>query len=131
MKASLSLALLAVSAALTQAADPLELNKGIHLLLDYHFIARSDGVVRQVVPPQRSLSEPIVTGAIEHQNWQPFFTVLHDASAKKPFRMWYNVDTVDDPADGNFFGVTGHLDSTDGIRWPGPYERLNSLTVDG
>jgi len=45
--------------------------------------------------------------------------------------MWYNVDVVDNPADGEFFGVSGHLDSADGIRWPGPYTRLTSLTADG
>lgn len=112
---------------------PLNLDKGVHLLLDDHFIARSTGVERTVIAPQRFLSEPIVTGSAEHQNWQPFFTVLRDptASSSKPFRMWYNVDVVDDPVDGAFFGITGHLDSADGIQWPGPYERMNSLTVDG
>jgi hypothetical protein len=59
--------------------------------------------------------------------------VLHDAAApaQKRFRMWYNVDVVDDPTDGVWFGKTGYLESADGIRWPGPYERLNSLTEDG
>lgn len=45
--------------------------------------------------------------------------------------MWYNVDVVDDPSDGAWFGKTGCLESADGIHWPGPYRRLNSLTEDG
>ena len=109
------------------------LESGPHLLLDDHLIARSIGVERKVNSPERFLNGPVVTGAPEHQNWQPFLTVLHDPAAKGEtrFRMWYNVDTIDDPADGEFFGVSGHLTSQDGIHWPGPYTRLNSLTVDG
>jgi hypothetical protein len=116
------------------AADkPIALGNGPHLLLDDHLVARSDGVQRKVIQPERFLDEPIVTGALEHQNWQPFFTVLHDAArpAHERFRMWYNVDVVDDPRDGEWAGKTGLLISADGIRWPGPYERLNSLTEDG
>jgi hypothetical protein len=45
--------------------------------------------------------------------------------------MWYNVDVVDDPKDGEFSGATGYLESVDGVRWPGPYERLTSLPSDG
>lgn len=113
--------------------QPIRVEKGVHLFLDDHFIEKSAGVDRKVTPPQRFLSEPIVTGAPEHQNWQPFFTVVHDpqATAGRPFRMWYNADVVDDPTDGAFFGKTALLESTDGIRWPGPYLRLNSLTEDG
>src|SRR5688572_20472880 len=80
------------------SSKPLAVRKGVHLLLDDYLIASSSGVARRVMSPQRSLSEPIVTGALEHQNWQPFFTVLHDPAATKPFRMWYNVDAVDDLA---------------------------------
>ncbi|MDB5337615.1 MAG: hypothetical protein JWN70_3234 [Planctomycetaceae bacterium] len=114
-------------------AKPIVLDKGVHLLLDDHLIASSVGVNRKVISPQRFLTDPVVTGGLEHQNWQPFITVLRDPATPsgKPFRMWYNVDAVDDPADGAYFGVTGYLESSDGIRWPGPYERLNSLTVDG
>ena len=113
--------------------EPIVLEKGVHLLLDDHLIARSEGVARKVIPPQRFLTEPIVTGELPHQNWQPFFTVLHDpaVSTRKPFRMWYNVDVIDNPADGEWFGATGYLESSDGIRWPGPYERLTSLKDDG
>jgi hypothetical protein len=112
---------------------PLTLAKGVHLLVDNHLIARSENVQRKVVQPQRFLSEPIVTGSPDHQNWQPFLTVLHHESApdEKQFRMWYNVDVVDDPRDGQWFGKTGYLQSADGIHWPGPYQRLNSLTEDG
>lgn len=115
-----------------EAPKPIPLEIGVHLLLDDYFIARSTNVERRVIPPQRFLDAPVVTGSLEHQNWQPFFTILHDPAAKKnPFRMWYNVDVVDDPADGAYFGATGLLHSTDGIRWPGPYERLTSLASDG
>lgn len=115
------------------AARPLVLGRGPHLLVDDRLIARSVGVVRKVNSPQRILEGPVVTGALEHQNWQPFFTVLYDPGARKdkPFRMWYNVDVVDDPADGAWFGKTGYLESADGIGWPGPYRRLDSLKEDG
>jgi hypothetical protein len=113
--------------------NPLVLPRGPHLLLDDHLIADSEGIERKVIPPQRFLDHPIVTGAVEHQNFQPFLTVLHDpaAPAQGRFRMWYNVDVVDDPADGAWFGKTGYLESADGVHWPGPYRRLNSLTEDG
>ena len=116
-----------------QAQEARRLGAGPHLLLDDYLIARTSGVERRVNPPQRFLAGPIVTGDPEHQNWQPFLTVLHDAAAPEGsrFRMWYNVDAVDDPADGNFFGVSGHLASPDGIHWPGPYTRLTSLTIEG
>jgi hypothetical protein len=104
-----------------------------HLLVDDFLIAESEGVERKVIPPERSLDGPVVTSTLEHQNWQPFLTVLYDPAAppRKPFRMWYNADVVDDPTDGAFSGKTAYLDSSDGIHWPGPYERLDSLTVDG
>lgn len=116
-----------------EAREPIVLKKGPHLLLDDHLIARSVGVERKVIQPQRFLDGPIVTGALEHQNWQPFFTVHHDptSSREKPFRLWYNVDVIDDPRDGEWYGATGLLESSDGIRWPGPYERLTSLKDDG
>lgn len=115
------------------AEQPLRIDAGPHLLLDDHLLAQSAGVERKVNSPRRFLKEPVVTGAPQHQNWQPFLTVLHDpdATAKMRFRMWYNVDAVDDPGDGEFFGVSGHLESADGVHWPGPYSRLTSLTTDG
>ncbi len=116
----------------TDVRKPIPLENGVHLFLDNHFIARSVGVERKVLSPQRFLEGPIVTGKLEHQNWQPFLTVLRDpAKTERPFRMWYNVDVVDDPADGAYYGVTGYLESPDGIHWPGPYERLPSLNDDG
>lgn len=115
--------------------EPITLKKGPHVLIDDHLIERSIGVERKVVQPRRFLDNPVVTSAVEHQNWQPFLTVLHDPDParprEKPFRMWYNVDTVDDPRDGEWFGATGHLESADGIHWPGTYQRLNSLKADG
>src|SRR5262245_37795216 len=109
------------------------LSRGVHLLLDDELIARSVGVERKVIPPRRMLEGPVVTSGVEHQNWQPFLTVLRDPSAPagKRFRMWYNADVVDDPADGAFCGVTAFLESADGIHWPGPYRRLTSLPDDG
>jgi hypothetical protein len=109
------------------------LKAGPHLLIDEFLIAKSERVERTVNPPKRFLKQPVVTGALEHQNWQPFMSVIHDPalSSDKPFRMWYNVDVVDDPADGNFFGATGLLESADGVHWPGPYTRLTSLPIEG
>jgi len=126
-------ALLAATTEPLSAAEPLAVSTGIHLLLDDHFIAESKGVVRRLMTPERFLDAPIITGELKHQNWQPFLTVLHDAAqpAERRFRMWYNVDVLDDPRDGEFSGVTGYLESADGVRWPGPYTRLKSLTVDG
>jgi hypothetical protein len=114
-------------------SEPLALSKGPHLLLDDYLIAESKGVERKVVPPARFLDGPIVTGSLDHQNWQPFLTVLHDpeAATGKQFRMWYNVDVVDDPRDGQWYGKTGYLESADGVHWPGPYQRLETLTEDG
>lgn len=113
--------------------SPIELHRGPHLLIDDYLIARSTGIERKVVSPRRFLTEPIVTGSVEHQNWQPFFTVLHDADAprEKRFRMWYNADVLDDPGDGEFFGKTAYLESDDGVHWPGPYRRMETLVEDG
>ena len=112
---------------------PIALSKGPHLLIDDYLIAKSEGVERKVVQPKRFLKEPVVNGSVDHQNWQPFLTVLQDPSlpAEKRFRLWYNVDTVDDTEDGNFFGASGLLESADGVHWPGPYQRLESLKADG
>lgn len=116
-----------------QDPKPIALLKGPHLFVDEHLIARSEGIKRKVISPQRFLNQPIVTGAVEHQNWQPFLTVLHDpaAPAERRFRMWYNADALDDPGDGEFAGVSAVLDSADGVHWPGPYFRLTSLPIDG
>jgi hypothetical protein len=133
-RAALLLMILSCGAAGRAAAEePLSLTNTVHLLLDDYLIHQSDGVERKVIPPSRFLPNPIVTGAPEHQNWQPFLTVLHDPERPEPsrFRMWYNADVVDDPADGAFFGKTALLESADGVHWPGPYERLNSLAEDG
>ena len=124
-------AILSTTAQAEESGRPRSLDKGVHLLLDDHFIARSEGVERKVIQPERFLKEPVVTTALEHQNWQPFFTVLHEPSRANSFRLWFNADTVDSPADGDFFGVTGHLESADGVGWPAPYKRLEQLTPDG
>lgn len=123
----------AASEAQVSSDKTIAVSKGVHLLLDDYLIAASQGVERKVIPPRRFLDDPLVTGSVEHQNWQPFFTVLHDptAAAEKRFRLWYNVDVLDDPRDGEWSGMTGLLESADGIHWPGPYIRLTSLKADG
>ena len=75
--------LIAAVAAATSAGrrEPIALVKGPHLLLDDYLIARSDGVERKVIQPQRFLDEPDRHRRSEHQNWQPFLTVLHDPAA--------------------------------------------------
>lgn len=116
-----------------RSREPIVLKPGPHLLIDEYLIEKSTGVERKVVQPQRFLDEPIVTGRPEHQNWQPFLTVIHypDAPSEKRFRIWYNVDVVDDPGDGQYAGLTAHMESADGVHWPGPYRRLESLNFDG
>jgi hypothetical protein len=120
-------------AAETRDPEAVVLAPGPHLFVDDHLLATSRRVERRVMQPERFLDGPIVTGSVEHQNWQPFLTVLHDPEAAPHgrFRMWYNVDVVDDPRDGQWFGKTGYLESADGIHWPGPYQRLDSLTENG
>jgi hypothetical protein len=112
-----------------EVKQPIALRNGPHLLIDDYLIAKSDGVERKVMQPKRFLKEPIVTSGPEHQNWQPWLTVLRDPSLpeQKRFRMWYNADTVDDPAEGAFGPVLAYLESADGIYWPGPYQRLEKL----
>jgi hypothetical protein len=105
---------------------PLVLAEGPHLFLDDHLIAHSAGVERRVVPPRRFLNDPVVTSAPEHQNWQPWLTVLRDPASKR-FRMWYTADVVDDPADQAYATKLAYLESTDGIKWPGPYKRHNEV----
>jgi len=114
-------------------ADGYVLKAGPQLFVDDYLIARSEGIQRKVGTPKRTLQEPVLTGSLEHQNWQPFLTVQYDAAAaeNKRFRMWYNVDVLDDPRDGEYAGKTGYRESADGIHWPGPYKRLDSLPVDG
>jgi len=109
------------------------LNTGPHLFLDDYLIERSTGIERKVMPPSRFLDSPIVTGKPGHQNFQSFLTVLHDSTAprERRFRMWYNVDVDADPADGKYLGRTGLLESADGIHWPGPFQRLDSLATEG
>jgi hypothetical protein len=113
----------------TEVKQPIALANGPHLLIDDYLIAKRDGVERKVMQPKRFLKEPIVTSGPEHQNWQPWFTVLRDPSLpqEKRFRMWYDADTVDDPAEGAFGPVLGYLESADGIYWPGPYQRLEKI----
>jgi hypothetical protein len=132
---ALVLCLLLVDAAFAEPAGhqsttikPIALEKGPHLLLDDYLIAKSEGVERKVIQPQRFLEEPVVTSRQDHQNWQPWLTVLQDPGNKR-FRMWYNADTVDDPAERpDAFGpVLGYLESADGIHWPGPYRRLQKI----
>jgi hypothetical protein len=112
---------------------PVVLSPGPQLLIDDYLISQSQGTTRRVNSAERFREEPVVTGSAAHQNWQPFLTVLHDpwAPPARRFRMWYNVDTVDDPRDGEWFGATGHLESSDGVHWPGPYKKLTSLAADG
>lgn len=108
------------------AEEPIVLRPGPQLLIDDFLVARSEGVHRTVVQPQRFLKEPIVTSRPEHQNWQPWLTVLHDPTwpGDKKFRMWYTADVIDDPGDGKWASRLAYLESADGIHWPGPYRRL-------
>lgn len=109
---------------LTFAADkPIPLRPGPQLLIDDYLIAESKNVARKVIQPPRFLKEPVVTSRPEHQNWQPWLTVLHDPTRDKPFRMWYTADVIDDPGDGKWASRLAYLESKDGVHWPGPYSR--------
>jgi hypothetical protein len=130
VQVALTLLLIAAPAgALSAAPDkPIDLGPGPQLFIDDYLIAQSDGVARKVVQPQRFLKEPVVTSFKGHQNWQPWYTVIHDPAqpAERRFRMWYNADTVDDPAEGAFGPVLGYVESADGMNWPLPYQRLGN-----
>jgi hypothetical protein len=114
-------------------SKPIALAKGPHLLLDDYLIAHSEGIERVVMQPQRFLKEPVVTSGPEHQNWQPWLTVQYDPARPqdKRFRMWYGAEIIDDPTDRpeSIEGVVAYLESADGIHWPGPYQRLTSITA--
>jgi hypothetical protein len=110
------------------AKDPIVLKAGPHLLIDDYLIAKSIGVDRKVIQPQRLLEEPVVTSQKGHQNWQMFLTVLYDPTRppESRFRMWYLADVNEDPADLANDSEIAYLESADGIHWPGPYRVLNS-----
>lgn len=110
-------------------ADDYSLKPGPYLLIDDFLIESSAGIERKVQQPQRFLKKPVVTSKLEHQNWQPWLTVQHDPSRPpdKRFRMWYDADVIDDPAEGASATKLGYLESPDGIHWPGPYLRLEKI----
>lgn len=97
------------------------LQVGPHLFVDDFLIERSDGVVRRVMPPPRSLKDPVLTGAGGHLNWQPWLTVLHDPTRAEAsrFRVWFDADVLPDPAERKFAPRLGYLESADGRHWPG------------
>lgn len=129
------LTILFASAGVVHAADgeAIPLKPGVYLLLDDYLIANSKGIERKVTPPKRFLDEPIVSSKPGYRNYQPFVMVHPnpDAPAKSRFRMWYNADIEDGSKVGVFQGVSAYLESADGIHWPAPYRRLDSLTADG
>lgn len=116
------------------------LRPGPQLFIDDFLIEKSAGVERRVVQPTRTLSNPVVTGAAGHLNWQPWFTVLHDATRANDsrFRIWYNADVVADTADNKFQTRLGYLESADGVTWPAaprmlkdaPYIRFGACVLD-
>jgi hypothetical protein len=128
---TLALAIAGIALPVSRAEDAPVLKPGPYLLVDDFLIERPSGVERKVVQPHRFLKEPVVTSSLEHQNWQPWLTVLHDATlpGERRFRMWYDADVVDDPTEGAFATKLAYLESADGIRWPGPYRRPE--TIDG
>ena len=101
-------------------AQVYELRPGPQLFIDDFLIERSEGLTRRVVSPARSLTEPVLTGASGHLNWQPWLTVLHDSTrpAESRFRVWYDADVLLDPAEGKFRSRLAYLESSDGVNWP-------------
>jgi hypothetical protein len=126
-------ALCLAQAATAADAPPKKLSTGPYLLLDDRLFSHVIDVERKVMQPQRFLDKPVITSGPEHQHWQMWFTAIHDP-ARPPqsrFRIWYDADTIDDPADRpDAIGpVMAYLESADGIKWPGPYKRLDLHSV--
>lgn len=114
--------------------DTYALQPGPHLFVDDFLIERADDVERRVLPPPRSLKDPVLTSAGGHLNWQPWLTVLYDSTraASGKFRVWYDVDILPDPAEGKVKPRLGYLESADGAHWPGSpriLERTDGLLV--
>ena len=103
----------------------LELGLGPHLLIDDYLIAGSTNVSRVVNQPQRELSGPVVSSEPGLQASQPFVTVLYDEGTGR-FRMWYNTwRTAEEEATSYYGPALSYLESSDGITWAGPLQRLD------
>jgi len=85
---------------------PLDIGPGPQLFLDDYLIDKTDGLKRQVRPPER-LAQPVLDNKT-FGTTQPYLTVLYDQDAKR-FRIWYNRG----PA-------IWHAESKDGITWGNP-----------
>ena len=66
---------------------PLDIGPGPQLFLDDYLIDKTDGLKRQVRPPER-LAQPVLDNKT-FGTTQPYLTVLYDQDAKR-FRIWYN-----------------------------------------
>lgn len=99
-----------------------ELKSGPYLLIDDAIIASITNVTRVPVSLKReALSEKPIITAKEHQSFQPFFTVVRDATTKI-FRLWYGVPSEDFSA---VRSRLAYMESTDGIHWGGPSRILD------
>ena len=98
--------------------EAIVLEKGRHLFVDDYLVAGSQNLAATLHHPRR-LDKPIVLGiGSEHNNFQPFLTVLYDAAMGR-FRMWYC--TRKSLKDVVRFS---YIESQDGIHWDAPYKEL-------
>ena len=97
--------------------QPIRLSRGLHLFLDDFLIEMSQNVERKVNCPERTLSNPIITGK-EDKNFQPYVSVIRDRETGR-FRMWYGV-----PVDASQSHLA-HIESENGIDWIRPHRVLD------
>jgi hypothetical protein len=100
---------------------PIQLRRGLHLLLDEFLVETSTNVERRVVRPQRDpqIPNPIITGN-EDQCIAPYMTIIQEPETKR-FRIWYNVWKENRDGSARF----GYMESDDGIHWQRPHQVLN------
>lgn len=103
--------------------EPIALEPGPHLFVDDYWIAQSEGLTREVCPPQHdsAIPNPVVTGR-EDGCFQPYMTVLRDTATGR-FRLWYGAHT--DALDTGRSRL-GYLESADGIHWDRPARMLET-----
>ncbi len=111
---------LALAANHAPAGEPLKLAPGPHLFVDEHLIESAEGLTRRVVPPQRDLGGPVITGK-EDGCFQPYMTVLRDDKTGR-FRIWYGARTEDRNASRSRIA---YMESDDGIKWQRPHRILD------
>lgn len=102
------------------SVQPIRLTAGPHLFIDDYLIATQSHLKRVINYPVR-LPAPVVTGP-EDKNYQPYFSVVRDATTKK-FRIWYGVPAT--PL-GAAPSRLAYMESDDGMKWQRPHRVLEN-----